>query len=155
MSVCPFSRVPSGPSSRSFCSGSFRTRPTWSSNDCIGHLATQQARTRHLRAMYSWTRKMGKRMPSEFGEQFSLTWRNHANNESIIQPCPLALALLPRCLGGSPHSSLARGWLMAHGSWHMPPCLVAVQHSIAVATRLERATARECPWPPLKSAHNL
>ena len=105
--------------------------------------------------MYSWTRKMGKRMPSEFGEQISLTWRNHANNESIIQPGPLALALLPRCLGGSPHSSLARGWLMAHGSWHMPPCLVAVQHSIAVATRLERATARECPWPPLKSAHNL
>ena len=106
--------------------------------------------------MYSWTRKMGKRKPSELGERVSLTWRNHADNESIIQPGPLALALLPRCLGGSLHLSLARGWLMAHDSWHMPPCLVAVQHSIAVATRLERATARECPWPPvLKSAHNL
>ena len=142
--MCPFSRVPSGPSSCSFCSGSFRTRPTWSSNDCIGHLATQQARTRHLRAMYSWTRKMGKRMPSEFGEQISLTWRNHANNESIIQPGPLALALLPRCLG----PALKPGPWLAHGSWLMAHAAVSSSRT-ALNRGCDSTRAGDCQGMPM------
>ena len=95
--------------------------------------------------MYSWTRKMGKRMPSEFGEQISLTWRNHANNESIIQPGPLALALLPRCLGGT---ALKPGPWLAHGSWLMAHAAVSSSRT-ALNRGCDSTRAGDCQGMPM------